>query len=109
MNAFKVGQYVRIEGLIGKPELNGSVGVVKSLGEERHQVKVLLKDLISAPVTTSPPKRLSSFFETLRFKAQNLIPIGPEDWKTDFALMFSEKGAIIERSVFDSLLRQNLD
>ena len=109
LNAFEVGKFVRIEGLISRPELNGTFGKIKALGSERHQVKVLLSDKFSAPANTNA-KHMSTFFESLLIKPQNLILISEEDWKVDFAPMFTEETTPNDSSEdIESLLKRNLD
>jgi hypothetical protein len=81
ISATEVGDFVKITGLINKPEFNDSIGIVQKLGDERHQVlraddecfrnfvrgmgsdncmkSVLIKEANMVPVQWNKPEELS--------------------------------------------------
>jgi hypothetical protein len=92
---------VRLNGLVRKPELNGCVGVVKALGEERLQVDVFLNNEFTDPQSLDNIK-LSDFFQSFLLKPENMLLIKSEDWKTDFLAPAKSSSEI------DRLMHENL-
>ena len=91
MNAFSIGEIVKIVGLPDYCEMNGCFCVVKDIREDIVGIKVFLNHELNDPEWFDLMP-LPEYFTNTLSKPENLLLLTSEDWKPEFAPPDLRKG-----------------